>query len=159
MDQYVWAIINDNPPDVEEVTIDSQANWKAKRCEDESRQALPNADPSASSKRLSTKAMSPGSTSMPTMNSWMDAHQAMSPYMPPDMSSIVSGSMMSNSPSQQQNSPYGNRSGNNPDMVSMGGNTSGGSDFGSHLGDTTNPLDHLSAIDKSLGDQVNCQFF
>lgn len=40
---------------------------------------------SCGAKRLS-KAMSPGSMTLPTMNNW-DMNQAMSPYIPPDMNS------------------------------------------------------------------------
>ncbi|XP_008211364.1 zinc finger MIZ domain-containing protein 2 isoform X2 [Nasonia vitripennis] len=166
VDQYMWGILNNtNSPDVEEVTIDSSANWKPKKSEQDEQEC----------KRLNTKAMSPGSMNMPTMNSWMDANQAMSPYMPPDMNSIVSGSMMGGSPSSQQ--AYGSRNpgtpsstsvsqANNPASMSaglggdmsMGGNP-GQNDFSntnalSHLNDHTNSLDHLNAIDKSLGDQM-----
>lgn len=172
----MWGILSTttNTTDVEEVTIDSSANWKPKKSEEDN-----------DCKRL-TKAMSPGSMNLPTMNNW-DTNQAMSPYMPPDMNSIVSGSMMNtSSPSQPQ---YGNNGQNHrnssttsssapgstssnvnssssipvscstagtPDM-GLGANPGGNNDYngpGSHMNDSVNPLDQLNAIDKSFSDQV-----
>lgn len=157
VDQYMWGILNQAPMEVEEVTIDSSANWKAKKSSEEDE-----------SKRL-TKAMSPGSTNLPTMNSWMDMNQAMSPYMPsPDMNTIASGSMMNGSTTQQsyQRNPGTPTSGGLPgsgltsnDLASL---NSGQNDYSSplsHLADHTNSLDHLSALDKSLTDQVTIAKF
>ena len=149
VDQYIWGILsNTKSPDIDEVTIDSQANWKPKKSDEET----------DANKKL-IKAMSPGSTNVPSMNSWMDNHQAMSPYMNSmDMNSIVSGSMINhnNSPSQQQHSPYSTVRSNNPGPhTPNSANDFNNSGPMSYLTDSTNPLDHLNAIDKSLSDQVS----
>lgn len=94
IDQYMWAILNTlSNTDVEEVTIDSSANWKAVR---------PNTGPNikteddggssgvSNNSKIMSKVMSPGSTALPT---W-DNSQAMSPYMSHDMNSIANGNMM-----------------------------------------------------------------
>lgn len=98
----MWAIINtikSSGSDIDEVVIDSQANWRSLKPLNATA-ASSNASSAANgmiikqendldSKQFN-KVMSPGSTSLP---SW-DNLQAMSPYMSPDMNSIASGSMM-----------------------------------------------------------------
>lgn len=110
------------------------------------------------------KAMSPGSMTLPTMNNW-DMTQAMSPYIPPDMNSIASGSMMNN----QTGPPSYNQSQMNRNGLNQSTGSSGYGDFGSgpgsneyaagagplsHLSDSVNSLDPLNAMEKSLNDQV-----
>lgn len=107
---------------------------------------------SCGAKRLN-KAMSPGSMTLPTMNNW-DMSQAMSPYIPPDMNSIASGSMMNNGPP-----PYNTSSNRNYDF-GPGSNTPSNeytSSNGplSHLSDSVNSLDPLNAMEKSLNEQVS----
>lgn len=112
---------------------------------------------SCGAKRLN-KAMSPGSMTLPTMNNW-DMSQAMSPYIPPDMNSIASGSMMNNGPP-----PYNtnnNRNGQMPNSYDFGSSSnpgsneySGGNGPLSHLSDSVNSLDPLNAMEKSLNEQV-----
>lgn len=157
VDQYMWGILNTlNSSEVEEVTIDSLANWKPTKnltgikSEEENE-----------CKRTTTKAMSPGSMNMPTMNNW-DMNQAMSPYIPPDMNSIVSGSMMNNASS----AAYANNSINHRNTsggtyeINSGTNTAGNNDYASgagplsHLNESVNSLDPLNAMEKSLNDQV-----
>lgn len=105
---------------------------------------------SCGAKRLN-KAMSPGSMTLPTMNNW-DMSQAMSPYIPPDMNSIASGSMMNGPPS------YGNAR-NQYDYNST--SNSGGNEYVqgngplSHLSESVNSLDPLNAMEKSLNEQVS----
>ncbi|XP_076327906.1 zinc finger MIZ domain-containing protein 1-like isoform X2 [Tachypleus tridentatus] len=88
IDQYMWAVLNKlSKSEVEEITIDDLASWKPvplKLVKEEHEQ-----DACGGQKLF--KAMSPGSMTMPTSNSW-DAGQAMSPYSsvtPPDMNSIA----------------------------------------------------------------------
>jgi len=117
IDQYIWAILNTlGNSDVDEVIIDSSANWRALQHNG----GMPNAPPpsnvpsnpsggsgpnSVNGSGNSTmpaikqelcddiaKVMSPGSTQLPT---W-DSAQAMSPYNMHDMNSIASGNMMGN---------------------------------------------------------------
>lgn len=91
-----------------------------------------------------SKAMSPGSMTLPTMNNW--DMQAMSPYLPPDMNSIASGSMMNGPPSYN----------NSRDMPYTGNNDYlGGNGPLSHLNDSVNSLDPLNAMEKTLNEQVN----
>lgn len=102
------------------------------------------------SKRMN-KAMSPGSMTLPTMNNW-DMSQAMSPYIPPDMNSIASGSMMNGPPSYNntRTGQFDYNSGGppgNPDY-------SGGNGPLSHLSESVNSLDPLNAMEKSLNEQV-----
>lgn len=99
----MWAILNTIKPwgvDVDEVIIDSQANWRSLKPLTGGTAAMNGAsgggggiaikqENDLDSKQFN-KVMSPGSTSLP---SW-DNLQAMSPYMSPDMNSIASGSMM-----------------------------------------------------------------
>lgn len=94
------------------------------------------------------KAMSPGSMTLPTMNNW-DNMQVMSPYLPPDMNSIASGSMMNGPPS------YNSRNNMN-DMSSYSGSNEYLSGNGplSHLSESVNSLDPLNAMEKSLNEQV-----
>lgn len=105
---------------------------------------------SCGSRKLN-KAMSPGSMTMPTMNNW-DMPQAMSPYIPPDMNSIASGSMM-NGPAS-----YNNSRNNQYDYGS--GNTNSNNEYTtgsgplSHLSESVNSLDPLNAMEKSLNEQV-----
>lgn len=89
------------------------------------------------------KAMSPGSMTLPTMNNW--DMQAMSPYLPPDMNSIASGSMMNGPPSysSSRDMPY---AGNSEYL--------GGNGPLSHLNESVNSLDPLNAMEKSLNEQV-----
>jgi hypothetical protein len=106
---------------------------------------------SCGAKRLN-KAMSPGSMTLPTMNNW-DMSQAMSPYIPPDMNSIASGSMMNGPPS------YNNSRSNQYDFGSStnAGNNeySAGNGPLSHLSESVNSLDPLNAMEKSLNEQVS----
>lgn len=94
------------------------------------------------------KAMSPGSMILPTMNNW--DMQVMSPYLPPDMNSIASGSMMNGPPS------YNNSRTNMADMPYSSGNNEylTGSGPLSHLSESVNSLDPLNAMEKSLNEQV-----
>lgn len=112
---------------------------------------------SCGAKRMN-KAMSPGSMTLPTMNNW-DMSQAMSPYIPPDMNSIASGSMMNNGPPPY--SANGTRNGQMPGSYDFGAGSnpasneySGGSGPLSHLSDSVNSLDPLNAMEKSLNEQV-----
>lgn len=153
----MWGILNTtlNTSEVEEVTIDSAASWKPAK----SLTGIKSEEES-DCKRMS-KAMSPGSMNMPTMNNW-DMNQAMSPYIPPDMNSIASGSMMNNTPPAYANNNMNHRnsSGGSYDMNS-GTNGSSNNDYTagagplSHLSDSVNSLDPLNAMEKSLNDQVN----
>lgn len=94
------------------------------------------------------KAISPGSMTLPTMNNW--DMQAMSPYLPPDMNSIVSGSMMNGPPS------YNNSRSNIIDLNYSGSNEYlGGNGPLSHLSESVNSLDPLNAMEKSLNEQVS----
>lgn len=82
----MWGILNTlTTSDVEEVTIDSSANWKPARGVNLNIKSEEDTSDSCSAKRLN-KAMSPGSMTLPTMNNW-DMSQSMSPYIPPDMNS------------------------------------------------------------------------
>lgn len=101
--------------------------------------------------------MSPGSMNMPTMNNW---DQALSPYLPPDMNTIASGSMINsyNQSSQNRNA----NSGQNYDFgmnSGPGSNEYAGNGPLSHLNDSVNSLDPLNAMEKSLNDQVSNSFF
>lgn len=108
---------------------------------------------SCGAKRLN-KAMSPGSMTLPTMNNW-DMSQAMSPYIPPDMNSIASGSMMNGPPSYSgRNNQYEFGSGGNQGS----GEYSQGNGPLSHLSESVNSLDPLNAMEKSLNEQVGCNF-
>lgn len=96
IDQYILAILNtikQSGSDIDEILIDSQANWKSLKPPNINNNASGNTnikqENDLDSKQFN-KVMSPGSTSIP---SW-DNLQAMSPYMSPDMNSIASGSMM-----------------------------------------------------------------
>lgn len=157
IDQYVWGILHtlqNNNSDVEEVTIDSLANWKPAKSIVGIKSEEEN-----DCKRMA-KAVSPGSMNMPTMNNW-DINQAMSPYIPPDMSSIMSGSMMNNTSSTYANSNMNHRntSGSSFD-INTGTNAPSNNDYGSgagpitHLNESVNSLDPLNAMEKSLSDQV-----
>lgn len=155
VDQYMWGILNTlNTAEVEEVTIDSMANWKPAK-----NLANIKSEEESDCKRM-TKAMSPGSMNMPTMNNW-DMNQAMSPYIPPDMSSIVSGSMMNNtSTTYGNNINHRNSSGGSFD-INSGTNSNTSNDYTngasgplSHLNESVNSLDPLNAMEKSLNDQV-----
>ncbi|XP_014478426.1 PREDICTED: zinc finger MIZ domain-containing protein 1 [Dinoponera quadriceps] len=148
VDQYIWGILNTvNTAEVDEVTIDSLANWKATK----SSLAGIKSEEENEYKRTTAKAMSPGSMNMPTMNNW-EMNQAMSPYLPPDMSSIVSGSMMNNI-------NHRNTSGGTYEINSAT-NTSGSNDYASgagplsHLNESVNTLDTLNAIEKSINEQM-----
>lgn len=110
---------------------------------------------SCGAKQRLNKAMSPGSMTLPTMNNW-DMSQAMSPYIPPDMNSIASGSMMNNGPSYN-NSRGGGGGSSNYDFNSNPGSNeySGANGPLSHLSESVNNLDPLNAMEKSLNDQVS----
>lgn len=123
IDQYIWAILNTlSNSDVDEVIIDSSANWRALQHNG----GMPNAPPPSnvpsnpgngsnpnangsgamppSIKQelcddiAKSEVMSPGSTQLPT---W-DSAQAMSPYNMHDMNSIASGNMMGNGGNNSQ---------------------------------------------------------
>lgn len=110
---------------------------------------------SCSAKRMN-KAMSPGSMTLPTMNNW-DMSQAMSPYIPPDMNSIASGSMMASGPppygTNRQSQMSGNYDFGNGSNTSSNEYSSGNGPL-SHLSDSVNSLDPLNAMEKSLNEQV-----
>lgn len=151
----MWGILNTlNTAEVEEVTIDSAANWKPAK-----NLANIKSEEENDCKRM-TKAMSPGSMNMPTMNNW-DMNQAMSPYIPPDMSSIVSGSMMNNTSSTYGNNNINHRNSSGGSFdINPGTNNSTNNDYSSgtgpltHLNESVNSLDPLNAMEKSLNDQV-----
>lgn len=149
VDQYVWGILNTlNTAEIDEVTIDSAAAWKA---------AKPNnlagikSEEENEYKRTTSKAMSPGSMNMPTMNNW-EMNQAMSPYLPPDMSSIVSGSMMNNI--NHRNTSGGTYEINSATSTSGSNDYAGSAGALSHLSESVNTLDTLNAIEKSINEQV-----
>ena len=163
----MWGILTTTQKSLEfeEVTIDSAANWKPPK----NMMSIKSEEESNDCKRM-TKAMSPGSMNMPTMNNW-DMNQAMSPYMTPDMNSIASGSMMNN-PSTPTNYPnsvnHRNSSATSNYEMNCGTTTtstpsagSGSNDYVngtagpiSHLNDTVNSLDPLNAMEKAIHDQV-----
>lgn len=155
VDQYMWGILNTlNTTEVDEVTIDSLANWKP------AKNLTGIKSEEENDCKRTTKAMSPGSMNMPTMNNW-DMNQAMSPYIPPDMNSIVSGSMMNNTSSTYQNSSINHRNTSGGTYeINSGTNTIGNNDYVSgtgplsHLNESVNSLDPLNAMEKSLNDQV-----
>lgn len=154
VDQYIWGILHStaSTADIDEVTIDSAANWRPAK----SHSSIKNEEESDCKRLIKKEAMSPGSMSMPTMNNW-EMNQAMSPYMPPDMNSIVSGSMMNASPTYRNSSiNHRNSSGGSYD-INNGNLTSdytNGAGPLTHLSDSVNQLDPLNAMEKSLNDQV-----
>ena len=96
---------------------------------------------------------------MPTMNNW-DMNQALSPYLPPDMNTIASGSMIS---SYNQNGQNRNSSSNNQNYDFGMNNGPGSNEYAgngplSHLNESVNSLDPLNAMEKSLNDQVKDLF-
>ncbi|XP_029158150.1 zinc finger MIZ domain-containing protein 1 isoform X4 [Nylanderia fulva] len=156
VDQYMWGILNTlNTAEVDEVTIDALANWKPTK-----NLTTIKSEEENDCKRT-TKAMSPGSMNMPTMNSW-DMNPVMSPYMnPPDMNSIVSGSMMNNASSTYANNSINHRNTSGGTYeINSGTNTIGNNDYVSgagplsHLNESVNSLDPLNAMEKSLNDQM-----
>lgn len=83
----MWGILSTlNSSDVEEVTIDSAANWKPAKSLTQGIKTEDENESCGGNKKMN-KAMSPGSMTLPTLNSWDNMNQAMSPYIPPDMSS------------------------------------------------------------------------
>lgn len=108
---------------------------------------------SCGAKRLN-KAMSPGSMTLPTMNNW-DMSQAMSPYIPPDMNSIASGSMMNGPPSYNNNTRNTQYDFNTTTNTGNTEYTQGNGPL-SHLSESVNSLDPLNAMEKSLNEQVKC---
>lgn len=158
----MWSVLTTtvNSPDIEEITIDSAAKWKPTR----NQIIIKTEDDSENKQRQCysmTKAMSPGSMHMPTINNNWDMNQVMSPYMPPDMNSIVSGSMINNTHTYPNNSiNHRNTSGGSYDINTISG-SAGNNDYIngagplSHLSDSVNSLDPLNAMEKSLNDQVN----
>ncbi|XP_028160885.1 zinc finger MIZ domain-containing protein 1 isoform X2 [Ostrinia nubilalis] len=155
VDQYMWGILNTlNTSDVDEVTIDSGANWKAAKSPNNSgiKQEDDSNDNSVGKR---SKAVSPGSMNMPTMNNW-DMNQALSPYLPPDMNTIASGSMIS---SYNQSGQNRNPGSNNQNYDFGMNNGPGSNEFAgngplSHLNDSVNSLDPLNAMEKSLNEQM-----
>ncbi|KMQ95744.1 zinc finger miz domain-containing protein 1 [Lasius niger] len=155
VDQYMWGILNTlNTAEVDEVTIDSLANWKP------AKNLTGIKSEEENDCKRTTKAMSPGSMNMPTMNNW-DMNQAMSPYIPPDMNSIVSGSMMNNASSTYANNSINHRNTSGGTYeINSGTNTIGNNDYVSgagplsHLNESVNSLDPLNAMEKSLNDQM-----
>ncbi|CAK1546117.1 unnamed protein product [Leptosia nina] len=116
VDQYMWGILNSlNTSDVDEVTIDSGANWKGAK--NSNNPSIKQEDDSNDSSGKRGKAVSPGSMNMPTMNNW-DMNQALSPYLPPDMNTIASGSMISSYNQSSQNRASASNS-QNYDFVSI----------------------------------------
>ena len=169
VDQYMWAILtSSHAQDVDEVTIDATGKWKPRRPDEELGGLGANASDSAGGKRNMMKAMSPGSTNMPTTTHWMESNQAMSPYMQtPDMSSLTSDSMMPGTPNNQPQ--YGSPIHRGPATPSsapssigdLSGMSAGAaqSDFASggplgHLSDRSSALDQLGVLDSSVGEQV-----
>lgn len=156
VDQYMWGILNTlNTTEVDEVTIDSLANWKP------AKNLTGIKSEEESDCKRTTKAMSPGSMNMPTMNNYEYMNQAMSPYIPPDMNSIVSGSMMNNTSSTYPNNSINHRNTSGGTYeINSGTNTIGNNDYVggtgplSHLNESVNSLDPLNAMEKSLNDQV-----
>ncbi|CAH2991654.1 unnamed protein product [Chilo suppressalis] len=155
VDQYMWGILNTlNTTDVDEVTIDSGANWKAAKSPTNGG-IKQEEDSNDNSLGKRSKAVSPGSMNMPTMNNW-DMNQALSPYLPPDMNTIASGSMIS---SYNQSSQNRNAGSNNPNYDFGMNNGPGSNEFAgngplSHLNDSVNSLDPLNAMEKSLNEQL-----
>ncbi|XP_055707453.1 zinc finger MIZ domain-containing protein 1 isoform X3 [Phlebotomus papatasi] len=159
IDQYMWAILNSlSTQDVDEVIIDSGANWKAVR----KNVAITKPENDAENKQMNSKVMSPGSTILPT---W-DNTQAMSPYMCPDMNTIASGSMMTSggggNVSGANKSSYDNfyssglsdsASGNLYLNSDMGTGTSQGNPL-AKLTDSVNSLDPLDAMEKTLNEKM-----
>lgn len=93
---------------------------------------------------------------MPTMNNW-DMNQALSPYLPPDMNTIASGSMISSYNQSAQNRNAGSNSQNYDFGMNNGpgSNEYAGNGPLSHLNDSVNSLDPLNAMEKSLNEQVS----
>lgn len=153
VDQYMWGILNTlNTSDVDEVTIDSGANWKAAKSQNTT--GIKQEDDSDNSSKRG-KAMSPGSMNMPTMNNW-DMNQALSPYLPPDMNTIASGSMISSYNQSAQNRNAGPNSQNYDFGMNNGpgSNEFAGNGPLSHLNESVNSLDPLNAMEKSLNEQM-----
>lgn len=91
VDQYMWGILTTlNTTEVDEVTIDSSANWRPAK-----NPGMPgikqepgeDGDTCGGSGKKANKPMSPSSMTLPTLNSWDNLNSAMSPYMPLDMNS------------------------------------------------------------------------
>lgn len=89
VDQYMWGILTTlNTTEVDEVTIDSAANWRpAKNPGMPGIKQEPGEDDNCGGSKKGNKAMSPSSMTLPTLNSWDNLNSAMSPYMPLDMNS------------------------------------------------------------------------
>lgn len=172
VDQYIWGILNNTrDSDVDEVTMDSKANWTVSgplkpgmkqemiRLKDCSTTSTAGNNNMANNRRF--KATSPNSTSLPTSNSW-EMNQGLSPYAPlpplPDMQSICTpnGHLPGHhgQPGNQRSpgchpNGYGQQAHNNPfDFHSSA------TDFTplSHppSNESQNPLDPLAAMEKSL---------
>lgn len=92
---------------------------------------------------------------MPTMNNW-DMAQALSPYLPPDMNTIASGSMISpyNQSTQNRNSGGTNQNYDFGMNNGPGSNEYAGNGPLSHLNESVNSLDPLNAMEKSVNEQV-----
>lgn len=152
VDQYMWGILNTlNTSDVDEVTIDNGANWKAAKSTATGIKQEDDGSDNSVGKR--GKAVSPGSMTLPTMNNW-DMNQALSPYLPPDMNTIASGSMISSYNQSGQN--RNNQNNQNYDFMNNGpgSNEFAGNGPLSHLSESVNSLDPLNAMEKSLNEQM-----
>jgi len=148
VDQYIWGILNSlQGNDVDEVTIDASASWRASNGtivkKEEDSGGDHGVSPCSNNKQARLKAISPASMQMPTMSSWEGGH-SMSPYCPPDMTSINNGSMM----------PYSSGGG-----ASVAGPVT--SSFAesepsalSQLTDSVSNMDPLAAMEKSMQDTM-----
>lgn len=159
VDQYMWSILNttsNTTVDLEEVTIDAAAKWKPSK---PTNMVTIKTEEDLDCKRM-IKAMSPGSMNMPTMMNY-EMNQAMSPYIPPDMNSIVSGSMMNNTPPTYVNNNINHRNSSGGSYDINSGTPNSNNDYSNgagpltHLSDSVNSLDQLNAMEKSLTDQVS----
>ncbi|XP_033149380.1 zinc finger MIZ domain-containing protein 2 [Drosophila busckii] len=175
IDQYIWAILNMlSNSDVDEVIIDSSANWRALQYNG----GMPNPPQTGAAPTPTPNGAGNGSSSsnnvsggggsnngLPAIKqelcddiskvmspgstqlpTW-DNSQAMSPYNMHDMNSIANGNMMGNG-----NVPNGAQLGNRSSYDGFNGNHSDGSSLGN--GDGVNSLDQLNAMEKSLSDQM-----
>ena len=174
VDQYIWGILNNTrDSDVDEVTIDSKANWTVSTPlkPGMKQEMMRMKDCSSTSRRF--KATSPNSTSLPTSNSW-EVNQGLSPYAPlppslPDIQSICPPNGHSSLPHSKTGyhaNGYGHNSNNSSSSSAPFDFHSPASDFTplSHppsSNESLNPLDPLAAMEKSLSQheqQMNSSF-
>ncbi|XP_037072116.1 zinc finger MIZ domain-containing protein 1-like [Pollicipes pollicipes] len=140
VDQYIWGILNSlQNSDVDEVTIDASASWRASNGATVKKEEDTLSEGMSQCNKQRLKAMSPASMQMPTMSSWEGA-QSMSPYCPPDMTSINNGSMM----------PYSAAGGATGGVTSYTGNAEPDGSALSQLTDSVQNLDPLTAMEKSM---------